>query len=40
MTTGWTSDELDRIGAADELDIAPRRRSEKDASARAAWTRR
>jgi hypothetical protein len=25
-TTTWTSDELSRIGAADELEIAPRRR--------------
>jgi hypothetical protein len=24
--TGWTSDELDRIGAADELELAVRRR--------------
>jgi len=26
MTTTWTSDELSRIEAADELEIAPRRR--------------
>ncbi|WP_144120220.1 DUF2255 family protein [Catellatospora sichuanensis] len=26
MTTTWTNEELDRIGAADELDIAARRR--------------
>ncbi|WP_155368394.1 DUF2255 family protein [Catellatospora vulcania] len=26
MTTTWTTEELDRIGAADELDIAARRR--------------
>jgi hypothetical protein len=25
MSTAWTDDELDRIGAAEELDIAPRR---------------
>ncbi|GAA1363662.1 DUF2255 family protein [Catellatospora chokoriensis] len=26
MTTTWTPEELDRIGAADELDVAARRR--------------
>ena len=26
MTTTWTSDELSRIDAADELEIAPRKR--------------
>jgi hypothetical protein len=30
QTTGWTSDELNRIEAADELEVAPRRRDGDD----------
>lgn len=36
MTT-WTSDELARIGSAEELDIAPRRRDGSLARPRTIW---
>jgi hypothetical protein len=35
--TNWTSDELTRIGSAEELEIAPRRRDGSLAPARTIW---
>lgn len=35
--TSWTSDELTRIGSAEELQIAPRRRDGSLAPARTIW---
>ncbi|WP_328979849.1 DUF2255 family protein [Streptomyces canus] len=39
MTTSasWTDDELDRVGSAEELDVASRRRDDELSSRRTIW---